>query len=258
MHDRGGADRVPGVGYVRGEAGYVAGQTVGATGGISHAMASRAIVDAGVRLVAAGLVAGQDGNISVRMDDDLVLVTPAGMGKGRMTVDDLVRVDLDGRVVGSPNGRPSSELAVHLAIYRARVDARAAVHAHPPTATGFALAGEDFMAPLLPEIILGLGGVPLVPYATPGSGALGINVEAAIHGHDALLLANHGAVTLGSTLEQALQRMEILEHAARIILTARLLGRVNPLTPEQLKALHELRDGVSPGGASTFAQESAR
>ncbi len=238
-------------------AGLSAGQTADITQADAHTSAARAIVNAGARLVAAGLIAGKDGNISVRLGADRFLVTPAGMGKGRMSADDLITVDLNGRVLGSL-GRPSSELAVHLAIYRARPDARAVVHAHPPTATGFALAGEDFMAPLLPEIILGLGGVPLVPYAIPGSEALAANVERSVRTHDALLLANHGAVTLGPTLELALERMETLEHAARIILTARLLGRVNPLTPEQLQALEMLRDAASRGGASTFPQESAR
>ncbi len=240
-----------------GEAGQLAGLMAGASEADAHASAASAIVVAGARLVAAGLIAGKDGNISVRLDADLFLVTPAGVGKGRMIEGDLIRVDLNGRVVSSV-GRPSTELAVHLAIYRARPDVMAVVHAHPPTATGFALAGEDFMAPLLPEIILGLGGVPLVPYAIPGSEALATNVERIVRTHDALLLANHGAVTLGSTLELALERMEILEHAARIILTARLLGRVNQLTPEQLQALHTLREAASGGGASTFAQESAR
>jgi L-fuculose-phosphate aldolase len=221
------------------------------------ATAAAGIVDAGRRLATAGLVAGPDGNLSVRLAEDRVLVTPAGAAKGTLEAGDLVVVDMDGRVVDG-DARPSSELAVHLAIYRARPDARAVVHAHPPTATGFALAGEDFMAPLLPEIILQTGGVPRVPYHTPGSPELAIAVASAVGTHDAALLANHGAVTLGATLELALQRMESLEHAARIILTARLLGRANPLTPEQVQALHALRESARRDGASTFAQEIAR
>lgn len=237
--------------------------------------AAAGIVDAGRRLVAAGLVAGADGNLSVRLDADRVLVTPAGVGKGALDPRQLVVVDLEGvvvdgglkvyhgmkvegGVVAEGAARPSTELAVHLAIYRARADVRAVVHAHPPTATGFALAGEDLMAPLLPEIILGLGGVPLVPYATPGSPSLADAAGGMAGAHDALLLANHGAVTMGATLELALQRMETLEHAARIILTARLLGRVTPLTPEQVQALQALREAARRQGASTFAQENAR
>lgn len=240
-------------------AGWETGRTAADRAAIvaAAAVAAAGIVDAGRRLAAAGLVAGPDGNLSVRLGDDRVLVTPSGAGKGAMEPGDLVVVDMTGRVVDG-DARPSSELAVHLAIYRARPDARAVVHAHPPTATGFALAGEDFMAPLLPEIILQTGGVPLVPYSTPGSSELADAVARAVAARDAALLANHGAVTLGATLELALQRMESVEHAARIILTARLLGRATPLTPEQVQALHAARETARRDGAPTFAQEIAR
>ncbi|MHB1224333.1 MAG: class II aldolase/adducin family protein, partial [Gemmatimonadaceae bacterium] len=261
LHDRRRPHRLPGTGGVMRRSGWETGRNTaaGASGAeiAAAASAAAAMVDAGRRLAAAGLIAGPDGNLSVRLGGDRVLVTPAGAGKGTLEPGDLVVVDMDGRVVDGDD-RPSSELAVHLAIYRARADARAVVHAHPPTATGFALAGEDFMAPLLPEIILQMGGVPLVPYSTPGSSALADAVAGAVGSHEAALLANHGAVTLGATLELALQRMESLEHAARIILTARLVGRAIPLTPEQVQALHALREAARRDGASTFAQEIAR
>src|SRR6185503_5642310 len=111
-----------------------------------------------------------------------------------------------------------------------RPDARAIVHAHPPTATGFAVAGESFVAPVLPEVILQMGEVPLVPYATPGTDELADLFDPLLPAHDAFLMANHGATTLGPTLEVAHQRMESLEHAARILLAARALGRVNELS----------------------------
>ena len=126
---------------------------------------------------------------------------------------------------------------MHLAIYRRRHDVHAIVHAHPPAATAFAVAGEGLVAPVLPEIIFTLGAVPLVPYAQPGTEALPAAIEPYLDGHDALLLANHGATTMGRTVEEALSRMEAVEHAARILLGARMLGRVVELRPADVAAL---------------------
>lgn len=203
------------------------------------------MIDAGVaasvvtvcrRLYERGLIAGQDGNVSVRVDADHVVVTPAGLSKVDVVADDLVVVDMGGaRVAGAR--RPTSELGMHLRIYALRDDVRAVVHAHPPTATGFAVAGEGFMADVLPEIIFQLGRVPLVPYATPGTPAVAEGLAPFIPEHDAFLLANHGATTVGETLLVAHQRMESLEHAARILLAARQLGHVAPLAAEQVAAL---------------------
>lgn len=220
------------------------------------------IVRVGARIAALGMVAGADGNISARLPGDRVLVTPAGVPKGDLSPGELVVVDREGAVVDGDT-LPSTELPLHLAIYRTRPDVGAIVHAHPAAATGFAVAGEDFMAPVLPEIILGLGGVPLVPFALPGSPALAESAAALSAGHDALLLANHGAVAFGATLEQALWRMESLEHAARIILNARLLGRVNQLDQDQARTLSSLREQALGGDAATtvhatFVQEEAR
>lgn len=189
-----------------------------------RAAAAADIVRACRRLDARGLIAGQDGNVSVRVAPDRLLVTPAGRIKAEVGVDTLVEVDLQGVVQGG-GGRPSSELGMHLAIYAARPDVGAVVHAHPPTATGFGVAGQDFLTPVLPEINLLVGPVPLVPYATPGTPALAAALAPWLDGHDAFLLANHGATTVGPTLELALQRMESLEHGARILLAARLADR---------------------------------
>jgi L-fuculose-phosphate aldolase len=131
---------------------------------------------------------------------------------------------------------------MHLRIYQRRADARAVVHAHPPTATGFAVAGQSFMAPVLPEVILQMGGVPIVSYATPGTDELADTFDPYLDRHDAFLMANHGATTLGPTLGLAHQRMESLEHAARIILTAHLLGRVNELNATDVEALRASRE----------------
>jgi L-fuculose-phosphate aldolase len=188
------------------------------------------------RLAARGLIAGPDGNVSVRLQGGRVLVTPAGLTKGDVTEADLVVVGADGQLV-SGNHAASSEVRMHISIYRRRQDVNAVVHAHPPTATAFAVAGEDFMVPVLPELVAQMGGVPLVPYATPGSASLAEQFEPLLPHHDAFLMANHGATTLGPTLTVAHQRMESLEHAARILLAARQLGRVNRLTPEQAAEL---------------------
>jgi L-fuculose-phosphate aldolase len=201
--------------------------------------ASDAIVRVCRRLYERGLVAGPDGNVSVRLQDGSILVTPSGMSKVDVEPRDLVVVNLAGAVLEGTQ-RPSSELRMHLRMYERRNDVRAVVHAHPPTATGFAVAGESFMAPVLPEVILQMGEVPLVSYGTPGTDQLADTFSSYLDRHDAFLMANHGATTLGPTLRLAHQRMESLEHAARIVLTARLLGRVNELSATDVDALRAL------------------
>ena len=200
------------------------------------AAAGEGIVRVCRRLYERGLVAGPDGNVSVRLAGGAILVTPSGMSKVDVEPGDLVLVDGDG-VLLDGDRRPSSELKMHLRIYRRRPDVHAVVHAHPPVATGFAVAGESFVAPILPEVILQMGAVPLVPYATPGTDALADRFEPYLDGHDAFLMANHGATTVGATLESAHQRMESLEHAARILLVARSLGRINELSAGDVQEL---------------------
>jgi L-fuculose-phosphate aldolase len=202
--------------------------------------AAAAIVRVCRRLYERGLVAGPDGNVSVRLADGSILITPRGRSKVDVVPDDLVVVNLDGAVLDR-RGSPSSEFRMHLKIYRRRADVRAVVHAHPPTATGFAVAGESFVTPVLPEVILQMGEVPLVRYSTPGTDALADSLDPYLDDHDAFLLANHGATTVGTTLELAHQRMESLEHAARIVLAARAVGRVNQLSPTDVQALQALK-----------------
>ena len=193
------------------------------------------------RLYERGLIAGPDGNVSVRVAEDRVLVTPSGLSKVDVRPADLVEVTLDGaRVAG--RGRASSELGMHLRIYRRRPDVGAVVHAHPPAATAHAVAGAPFVARVLPEVMFQMGEVAAVPYATPGTPALADALEPFLADHDAFLLANHGATTVGATLRAAHQRMESLEHAARILLHAHRLGRATPLTHDQLRELVALRD----------------
>ena len=203
------------------------------------------------RLYDRGLIAGGEGNVSVRIGRDRLLVTPAGMSKVDVTPDDLVEIDLAGRRIRGAK-RASTEIAVHLKIYELRPDVGAVVHAHPPTATGFAVAGESLVECVLPEVIFTVGSVPLVPYAMPGTPALADRFEPFVRSHDAFLMANHGATTVGPTLTVAHQRMESIEQAARILLAARLLGRVNTLSGDDVRALTEARaragvDGPYPG-----------
>lgn len=193
--------------------------------------ARRGIVQVCQRLYAQRLVAGQDGNVSVRIADDRILVTPAGLSKVDVRTDDVVELSLSGEVLRGRHA-PSSEVQVHLAIYNGRPDVGAVVHAHPPTATGFAVAGESFPPNVLPELVYTVGPVALVPYARPGTKALADRFAPFLAGCDAWLMANHGAVTAGPTLRIAHQRMESLEHAARILLAARAIGRVVPLPEE--------------------------
>ena len=199
------------------------------------------------RLWERGLIAGQDGNVSVRLPGNRLLVTPAGMSKVDVGPNDLVELSLDG-APRRGGRRASSEVSMHLRIYRRRPDVMAVVHAHPPTATGFAVAGEGLVACILPEVIFQVGQVPLLRYATPGSEELADTFEPYLATHDAFLLANHGATTLGPSLLLAHQRMESLEHAARIVLTARLLGRVNVLDGDEVRALEAARQRAGLGG----------
>jgi L-fuculose-phosphate aldolase len=196
----------------------------------------REIVHVCRRLYERGLIAGGEGNVSARLADGTILVTPAGASKIDVAEEDLVVVDAAGAPVAG-SGRASSELGMHLRIYERRSDVNAVVHAHPPFATAFAVSGLDLMAPVLPEVLMFLGGVPLAPYATPGSPALADSIEPFLQLHDAILMANHGATTFGSALSIAHQRMETLEHAAQILYSARALGGATLLTDEQRDAL---------------------
>ena len=210
------------------------------------------------RLYDRGLIAGQDGNVSVRLASGHILVTPAGLSKVDVTPDTLVELSPEGEQVTEGLGA-SSEVGMHLRIYRDRADVRAVVHAHPPVATAYGAVGRDFMDAVLPEVIFHLGRVPLVPFALPGTPALGDAMAPYLAEHDAFLLASHGATTVGPSLRLAHQRMESLEHAARILLAASQLGPVTLLPEEQVAALRQARDAAKAGweadGARMHAEE---
>jgi L-fuculose-phosphate aldolase len=215
------------------------------------------IVEYGSMLHKCGFVAATDGNLSVRLDSGHLLITPTCISKGRMRASDLVIVDMNGKRVAGKR-RVSSELGMHLLIYRLRPDVNGVVHAHPPTATGFAASGYDLNRPLVCEVVVGLGSIPLARYGTPGTPELTDALEPLIPGHDAILMANHGVVTFGSTLESAYMKMETVEHFARISLVTRLLGNEQPLGEKELEKLQEVRHRYNGGSRSSGDSISAR
>lgn len=198
------------------------------------------LVRFGTMLHETGFVAATDGNLSVRLEDGRVMITPTGFSKGMMQAEDMVVVDMNGhKVKGSHNA--SSELEMHLAIYQERRDVQAVVHAHPCTATAFACNAMALEEPICAEVVMTLGKVPLAPYATTGTPELTRSIRPFIRDHQAILLANHGVVTYGEDLLSAYLRMEAVEHFAKVTLAARQLGAPQVLNNVQLCALEDAR-----------------
>ena len=201
----------------------------------------REICEVGRRVYQRGYVAANDGNISVRMQDDRILCTPTGVSKGFITEDMLAICDLEGQQVAGTM-RISSEIRMHLEIYKLRPDIYSVVHAHPPTATGFAVAGIELTQCVLPEVIVSLGGVPLADYGTPGGPDIVEPMKPLLKDYDAILMANHGAVTLGKDVMDAHFKMETVEHFAKIALVAHQLGQVKTLSDGHVNELIDLRE----------------
>ena len=198
-----------------------------------------------------GFVAANDGNITVKASDNVFYATPTGVSKGYMTPDMIIKVDKDGKVL---DGRlkPSSELKMHMRVYDERPDVRSVVHAHPPTATGFAIAGIPLDKFTMPEAIIFLGTVPLTEYGTPSTDEIPNSISKYLQSYDAFLLENHGALTVGNSLLNAFFKMETLEFYAKISLVARQLGGEQELTCEQIDKLLKVREqfkvpGKHPG-----------
>jgi L-fuculose-phosphate aldolase len=198
------------------------------------------IVEVGRRLYARGYTASNDGNISVRLDATRLLMTPKNVSKGFMTPEMMCITDLEGvKLAGERD--PSSEMQMHLEVYRQRQDVLAVVHAHPPIATGFAVAGIPLDRAVLAEVVTTLGSVPIAEYATPSTKELPDAVRKYVKAHDGMLLANHGALTVGADLYAAYYKMETIEHFAKISLVARLLGGERLLSREEVFRLQGLR-----------------
>ena len=198
------------------------------------------IVEVGRRLYARAYTASNDGNISVRLGGNRLLMTPKSVCKGFMTPDMMCVTDLDGRKLEGERD-PSTEMLMHLEVYRQRADVQAVVHAHPPIATGFAVAGIPLNRAVLAEVLTTLGSIPIAEYATPSTQELPDAVGKYIKAHDGMLLANHGALTVGADLFSAYYKMETIEHFAKISLVARLLGRENLIAREEVERLQGLR-----------------
>jgi L-fuculose-phosphate aldolase len=198
------------------------------------------IVEIGRLMFQKSWVAANDGNITIRIDADRILATPTGVSKGMMHADDLLVLDLHGNKISGRRER-TSEIAMHLKIYELRPDVRAVVHAHPPVTTGFATAGRPLNMALLPEVVIGLGCVPLAAYGLPGTPELTEPMLPLIPRYDAVLMANHGAVCYGEEVFQAYFRMETIEHFARIALVAELLGGPTVLPRREVNKLLDSR-----------------
>src|SRR5436190_15093926 len=201
--------------------------------------ARREICSVGKLLYERSYVVSSDGNVSVRLDDGRVVATPTMTCKGRMTEDSLAITDIEGKALN--DRKASSELAMHLLIYQERADVKAVCHAHPPHGTAFAVAGLAIDQPILSEVILTLGCVPLAEYGTPSTHELTEAMRPLVKHHNALLMANHGAVAYGSNLWQAWDRLETLEHTARIAILAKALGGANDLPQEAIEKLINIR-----------------
>src|SRR6267154_1538614 len=212
--------------------------------------ARREIVAVGKLLYERSYVVSSDGNVSVRLDDGRIVATPTMTCKGRMTEDSLAITDVEGKPLS--DRRASSELAMHLLIYRERPDVKAVCHAHPPHGTAFAVAGLAIDQPILSEVILTLGCVPLAGYGTPSTDELSNAMRPLIKHHNALLMANHGAVAYGSDLWQAFDRLETLEHTAKIAILSRVLGGSKNLSPDAIEKLINVRE------AAGYLDSSAR
>lgn len=198
------------------------------------------IVDVGKLVFEKGWVAAHDGNISLRLDADRLLCTPTGVSKGMMKPDDMIVCDLEGRKVSGRLGC-TTELGMHLAVYGLRPDVHAVLHTHPPVATGFAAAGRGLNAAVLPEVIVNFGSIPLAGYGLPGTPELAEQLLPFIPKYNAILMQNHGAVTYGEDLWKAYFRMETVEHSARILFVAEMLGGAKALPRAEVQRLFDSR-----------------
>lgn len=213
------------------------------------AAVKRDILEAGRRLYQRGYVAANDGNLSARVSDNTVWATPSGVSKGFMTEEMLVKLDLDGNVlVGAC--KPSSEIRLHLRIYREAPEVLGVVHAHPPVSAVFAAAGIPLDTALLQEAVVLLGVIPVAPFALPGTDALADSVAPFASGYNGALLEHHGAVAWGGSVMQALHRLESIEYNATVMMYAKMMGVERPMTNAQIEALIKLRPGwgVTGGG----------
>jgi len=207
-----------------------------------------AIVECGRIAYERHLMTSNDGNISIRMDDGLILITPSGLSKGRLSTDDLIVVDIEGILISARADRkPSSETPMHLEVYKSREDVHAVVHAHPLFATTLTVAGLEFPIDVLPEVLLTLGEVPITDYATPASHEDAVVIRPFLKEYNALLLRQHGSLTYGKNLDEALIHLERIEHVSEVYWRAKMLGTVKRVPLEAQEKLIAMRDQFLKG-----------
>ncbi|WHE06931.1 class II aldolase/adducin family protein [Thermoanaerobacterium thermosaccharolyticum] len=200
------------------------------------------ICEIGKRIYMNGFVAANDGNITVRIGENEIITTPTGVSKGFMTPDMLLNINLNGEVLKSSGDyKPSTEIKMHLRVYRERPDVKSVIHAHPPFGTGFAIVGIPLTKPIMPEAVISLGCVPIAEYGTPSTEELPDAVSKYLQNYDALLLENHGALTYGPDLISAYYKMESLEFYAKLTFISTLLGGPKELSDSQVEKLYEIR-----------------
>lgn len=222
--------------------------------------AKELILEVGRRMYLKGFVAANDGNISCKIADDVILTTPTGVSKGFMNQDMIVKMTLDGKILSEDSQyKPSSEVKMHIRAYQENPEIMAVTHAHPPVATSFAIAGVGLDQPILTEAIMGLGSVPIAKYATPGTHEVPDSIAPFCRDYNAVLMANHGALTWGADVMQAFYRLESVEYYATIMMyTGNIIGKANKLSCEQIAPLLETRAklGISGGGVPACALET--
>lgn len=216
-----------------------------------------AIAEIGKLCYAKGYIVGADGNLSARMSDGTVLITPAGAMKGFLSPEHMAHVDMNGRVID--NGpKCSTETGIHLVSYHERPEMRAVLHCHPPHAVAMTIAGIDLQTPIIPEIIVTIGGIPTAPFGTPGTPELPESIRAIVRCSDTVVMQNHGSVTLGSNLLDAFKKLDMLEHTAKILWLAHCVGKVNPLPPEAVRKLLGTRQALGVTTVNTLENNCAR
>lgn len=221
--------------------------------------AKKAILDIGKRMYDRGFVASNDGNISCKVGPNTIWTTPTGVSKGFMTQDMLVKMDLNGKALMGKL-KPSSEVKMHLRVYKENPEVQAVTHAHPPVATSFSIAGIGLDLAVLTEAVMGLGSIPVAKYATPGTEEVPDSIAPFVNSYNGVLLANHGALTWGKDVYQAFYRLESVEYYATILMyTGNIIGRQNVLSNDQVNKLLDIRQklGITTGGIPSCSPQTA-
>lgn len=209
---------------------------------VSEYEIKKQICEIGKRIYDRGMVAANDGNISVKLGENEFLCTPTGVSKGFMTPEYICKVDAEGKVIqANPGFKPSSEIKMHMRVYKERPDVKSVVHAHPVYATGFAIAGIPLTQPIMPEAVIALGCVPIAEYGTPSTEEIPDAVAKYLQSFDAVLLENHGALTFSDSLLNAYHKMESVEFYAKLLYISNQLGGPKELNNDQVQKLYEIR-----------------